>query len=217
MLLDDTQVRMKVGDTLVQQGTNHAWVKEQRSQLPHSLYSDRCGPASSLGREVEAIARCTLCSSIFPRLQADRVRRWKIECREFAVSSSKYATYKVPQLSLAGCGTSSSRRELMERLTFVEQGGITTFLRCIGHMGRQRYAGSCSIPPIACRWMHFTVGSRRAIDQCGRPAILDWPGGGYGFDFVDVEGRRFAVVCDVQDHADASMLRIDRTKSRTSI
>ena len=26
MLLDDTQVRVKAGDTLVQQGTNHAWV-----------------------------------------------------------------------------------------------------------------------------------------------------------------------------------------------
>lgn len=26
MLLDDTEIRMKAGDTLVQQGTNHAWV-----------------------------------------------------------------------------------------------------------------------------------------------------------------------------------------------
>ena len=26
MLLDDTEVKMKAGDTLVQQGTNHAWV-----------------------------------------------------------------------------------------------------------------------------------------------------------------------------------------------
>ena len=26
MLLDDTQVRVKAGDVLVQQGTNHAWV-----------------------------------------------------------------------------------------------------------------------------------------------------------------------------------------------
>jgi uncharacterized cupin superfamily protein len=26
MLLDDAQIRVKAGDTLVQQGTNHAWV-----------------------------------------------------------------------------------------------------------------------------------------------------------------------------------------------
>lgn len=32
------------------------------------------------------------------------------------------------------------------------------------------------------------------------PAPLDRPGGGYGFHFRDGEGRRFAVVCDVEDH-----------------
>ena len=69
--------------------------------------------------------------------------------------------------------------------------------------------------PATVRRVVFDTADRMSVDafhsriapraqQCGRPAILDWPGGGYGFDFVDVEGRRFAVVCDVQDHTDAT-------------
>ncbi len=33
------------------------------------------------------------------------------------------------------------------------------------------------------------------------PEELDWPGGGYGFGLRDPEGRNYAVVCDVADHA----------------
>jgi catechol 2,3-dioxygenase-like lactoylglutathione lyase family enzyme len=33
------------------------------------------------------------------------------------------------------------------------------------------------------------------------PKELDWPGGGYGFGLRDPEGRNYAVVCDVADHA----------------
>jgi catechol 2,3-dioxygenase-like lactoylglutathione lyase family enzyme len=40
----------------------------------------------------------------------------------------------------------------------------------------------------------------RPID--GPPRQLPWPGGGYGFGFKDPEGRNFAAVCDVADHAE---------------
>jgi len=36
----------------------------------------------------------------------------------------------------------------------------------------------------------------------GPPRALHRPGGGYGFGFKDAEGRNFAVVCDVADHAE---------------
>lgn len=36
----------------------------------------------------------------------------------------------------------------------------------------------------------------------GPPRPLNGPGGGYGFGFKDPEGRNFAVVCEVADHAD---------------
>lgn len=36
----------------------------------------------------------------------------------------------------------------------------------------------------------------------GAPRPLDRAGGGYGFGFKDPEGRNFAVVCEVSDHAD---------------
>ena len=31
---------------------------------------------------------------------------------------------------------------------------------------------------------------------------LSWPGGGYGFGLQDVEGRNYAIICDVADHAE---------------
>jgi uncharacterized cupin superfamily protein len=31
MLLDDTEVKMRAGDVMVQQGTNHAWVNNSKS------------------------------------------------------------------------------------------------------------------------------------------------------------------------------------------
>jgi catechol 2,3-dioxygenase len=37
----------------------------------------------------------------------------------------------------------------------------------------------------------------------GTPRALDWPGGAYGFGCRDPEGRSYAIVCDVSDHADA--------------
>jgi catechol 2,3-dioxygenase len=36
---------------------------------------------------------------------------------------------------------------------------------------------------------------------CEAPHDIDAPGGGYGFGFVDGEGRNLAIVCDVRDHA----------------
>jgi catechol 2,3-dioxygenase len=42
----------------------------------------------------------------------------------------------------------------------------------------------------------------RPVD--GAPRVLPWPGGGYGFGFKDPEGRNFAAVCGVADHADAA-------------
>ena len=41
MLLDDSEVHLKAGDILVQQGTNHAWVNNGRQDLPHLLRADR--------------------------------------------------------------------------------------------------------------------------------------------------------------------------------
>jgi catechol 2,3-dioxygenase-like lactoylglutathione lyase family enzyme len=38
----------------------------------------------------------------------------------------------------------------------------------------------------------------------GAPAALDEPGNGYGFTFVDPEGRTFAVTSDVERHPDAT-------------
>lgn len=42
------------------------------------------------------------------------------------------------------------------------------------------------------------------IAEIEPPAALASPGGGYGFGFVDREGRNLAVVCGVADHADAA-------------
>lgn len=43
--------------------------------------------------------------------------------------------------------------------------------------------------------------------QCTDPGDFANPGGGYGFDFVDLEGRRLTIVCDVDDHSDASDIK----------
>ena len=43
-----------------------------------------------------------------------------------------------------------------------------------------------------------------ALPEIGMPGELSSPGGGYGFAFVDEEGRRFAVSSDVATHADAA-------------
>jgi catechol 2,3-dioxygenase len=42
------------------------------------------------------------------------------------------------------------------------------------------------------------------IERCGPPGVYDAAGGGYGFDFVDPEGRCLGIVCDVADHADGA-------------
>lgn len=46
----------------------------------------------------------------------------------------------------------------------------------------------------------------------GAPRPLNGPGGGYGFGFKDPEGRNFAVVCEVADHADRGRLPDRPTK-----
>ena len=49
--------------------------------------------------------------------------------------------------------------------------------------------------------------SSLGLPEVGAPEELSGPGGGYGFAFVDVEGRRFAVSSDVATHADAEDMR----------
>lgn len=44
--------------------------------------------------------------------------------------------------------------------------------------------------------------SREGLETDGSPRRLSIPGGGYGFGFKDPEGRNFAIVSDVADHAD---------------
>ncbi len=56
----------------------------------------------------------------------------------------------------------------------------------------------------------------RGID-CGFLHNSEIPGRGYGFEFTDPEGRRFAVVCDVEgDHADTADSR-DRPRKITHV
>lgn len=43
---------------------------------------------------------------------------------------------------------------------------------------------------------------RAACDATEEPGALPGPGGGYGFGFVDPEGRNYAIVCGIADHAD---------------
>jgi len=62
----------------------------------------------------------------------------------------------------------------------------------------------------------FAAADRAAVDALyeqvarsggrplGAPALLDEPGDGYGFSFVDPEGRTIAVTADVQRHRDAT-------------
>jgi catechol 2,3-dioxygenase len=48
----------------------------------------------------------------------------------------------------------------------------------------------------------------RAVTTAGctseAPHALAGPGGGYGFGFLDPEGRNLAIVCDLHDHADSA-------------
>jgi catechol 2,3-dioxygenase-like lactoylglutathione lyase family enzyme/predicted enzyme related to lactoylglutathione lyase len=59
----------------------------------------------------------------------------------------------------------------------------------------------------------FDVADRDIVDQlhravsatssaCETPHEIDAPGGGYGFGFIDPEGRNLAVICGVADHHD---------------
>jgi catechol 2,3-dioxygenase-like lactoylglutathione lyase family enzyme len=50
--------------------------------------------------------------------------------------------------------------------------------------------------------LHFDVS--RAAERCEAPHPLDQPGGGYGFGFVDPEGRNLAIACGVADHDDSA-------------
>lgn len=64
----------------------------------------------------------------------------------------------------------------------------------------------------------FDAADRAAVDSLQRqvcaanagpvepPRELSRPGGGYGFGFKDPEGRNLAIVCDVDDHTDASIV-----------
>jgi catechol 2,3-dioxygenase-like lactoylglutathione lyase family enzyme len=50
--------------------------------------------------------------------------------------------------------------------------------------------------------LHETVSAAAA--QCEAPHRVAAPGGGYGFGFVDPEGRNLAVICEVADHGDGA-------------
>jgi hypothetical protein len=50
----------------------------------------------------------------------------------------------------------------------------------------------------------------------GPPRVLSWSGGGYGFGCKDPEGRSYAVVSDVTDHAEAAD-RADRPRKISHI
>jgi hypothetical protein len=41
MLLDDSEIHLEAGDALVQQSTNHAWVKSRHRAVPHCVRADR--------------------------------------------------------------------------------------------------------------------------------------------------------------------------------
>jgi uncharacterized cupin superfamily protein len=51
MLLDDTEVRLRAGDILVQQGTNHAWVNNSKANCRIAfVLIDAQEPAAWKGR-----------------------------------------------------------------------------------------------------------------------------------------------------------------------
>lgn len=56
--------------------------------------------------------------------------------------------------------------------------------------------------------LHQQVAGHK-FSLAGEPKALSTPGGGYGFGFKDPEGRNFAIVCNVADHADHT-IRPDR-------
>ena len=60
MLLDDTEVHVKAGDVLVQQGTNHAWVNNSRQAVPHRLHPDRRQDAAGVEAGLEEDSRIGL-------------------------------------------------------------------------------------------------------------------------------------------------------------
>jgi uncharacterized cupin superfamily protein len=41
MMLDDSVMHMRAGDVIVQQATNHAWIKSRHAVLPHLVCADR--------------------------------------------------------------------------------------------------------------------------------------------------------------------------------
>lgn len=75
----------------------------------------------------------------------------------------------------------------------------------------------------AIRRITFDAKDRSAVDalrekvaaagvKCEPPHALAQPGGGYGFGFHDPEGRNFAIVAEVEDHAAATPSPPDRPR-----
>lgn len=52
----------------------------------------------------------------------------------------------------------------------------------------------------------YEIVQRAGGRPLGKPGPLDAPGGGYGFAFVDPEGREFRIVADVATHRDAGLV-----------
>ena len=52
---------------------------------------------------------------------------------------------------------------------------------------------------------HRQISTR--VQVCSAPGAFNSAGGGYGFEFVDPEGRCFALVCDVADHSEGDDAR----------
>ncbi|MDP2410037.1 MAG: VOC family protein [Pseudolabrys sp.] len=98
------------------------------------------------------------------------------------------------------------------RLSEVEAGSSAAYFRGTGRyhhiLALHAASGGAAVRRVvfdasdrdSVRAFHSAIAGRG--HQCTRLAESKGPGGGYGFDFVDQEGRRFGIVCEVADHAD---------------
>ena len=101
-------------------------------------------------------------------------------------------------------------------LTSVSERGDTVYLRATGPyhhvLALKRYAKPqvLELDLLAddrggVDALHRQVGDSGAAMQLTAPALRDAPGGGYGFSFVDPDGRNVNVIGDGQRHADIAL------------
>jgi len=116
------------------------------------------------------------------------------------------------ELDVPNPGTASKFFTEVWRLTEIAGSGSGAYFRGTGRyhhiLALHPASGSAAVRRVvfdatdqeSVRAFHTAISGRG--HRCTRPAEVKAPGGGYGFDFVDQEGRRFGVVCDVADHND---------------